>query len=67
MSPVEFILRYTFSNPDMDTNIVGTLNLDHLRSNAEAAAKGPLPGHIYEEAKLRLTAAGMVPERVDTP
>lgn len=66
MSPVEFILRYTFSNPDMDTNIVGTLNLEHLRSNAEVAQKGPLPQHIYEEARLRLTAAGMAPQRLET-
>lgn len=63
-TPVEFILRFTFSNPDLDTNIVGTLNPDHLRSNVEVAQKGPLPQYIYEEAKLRLTAAGMAPAKV---
>jgi aryl-alcohol dehydrogenase-like predicted oxidoreductase len=26
MSPVEFVLRFTFSHPDMDTTIVGTVN-----------------------------------------
>jgi aryl-alcohol dehydrogenase-like predicted oxidoreductase len=66
ITPVEFILRYTFSNPDMDTNIVGTLSVEHVRGNAEVAAKGPLPQHIYEEAKLRLTAAGMTPQRLAT-
>jgi aryl-alcohol dehydrogenase-like predicted oxidoreductase len=64
MTPVEFVLRFTFSNPDLDTNIVGTLNPDHLRSNVEVVQKGPLPQYIYEEAKLRLTAAGMAPAKV---
>jgi aryl-alcohol dehydrogenase-like predicted oxidoreductase len=64
MTPVEFILRFTFTNPDLDTNIVGTLNPDHLRSNVEVVQKGPLPQYIYEEAKLRLTAAGMAPAKV---
>src|SRR6266700_7736945 len=26
MTPMEFILRFTFTHPDMDTNIVGTMN-----------------------------------------
>jgi aryl-alcohol dehydrogenase-like predicted oxidoreductase len=64
MTQVEFVLRFTFSDPDMDTNIVGTQNIDHLRTNVAAAEKGPLPEYIYEEAKLRLTAAGMTPTRV---
>jgi aryl-alcohol dehydrogenase-like predicted oxidoreductase len=63
-TPVEFILRFTFSNPDLDTNIVGTLNPDHLRENVEIVEKGPLPQYIYEEAKLRLTAAGVAPAKV---
>jgi hypothetical protein len=25
MTPMEFILRFTFSNPDLDTTIVGTI------------------------------------------
>jgi aryl-alcohol dehydrogenase-like predicted oxidoreductase len=64
MTPVEFVLRFTFTNPDLDTNIVGTLNLDHLRSNVDVVQKGPLPQYIYEEAKLRLTAAGMAPTKI---
>jgi aryl-alcohol dehydrogenase-like predicted oxidoreductase len=50
----EFILRYTFSHPDMHTTIVGTANLDHLAANLAAARKGPLPPDIYAEAKRRL-------------
>jgi aryl-alcohol dehydrogenase-like predicted oxidoreductase len=65
-SPVEFVLRFTFSHPSMHTNIVGTLNPEHLRSNVEAMQKGPLPPHTYEEAKRRLAAAGMTPEHIET-
>jgi aryl-alcohol dehydrogenase-like predicted oxidoreductase len=58
MSRMEFTLRFTLSNPDLDTTIVGTKNPDHLRDNVEAAKKGPLPPDVYEEAKRRLAAAG---------
>ncbi|MBM2812468.1 MAG: yqkF [Chloroflexi bacterium] len=61
MSPMEFIVRFTISHPAMSTTIVGTLNTDHLRDNANAVAKGPLPAELYAEAKRRLTAAGSVP------
>lgn len=54
MSPMEFMLRFTISHPDMDTTIVGTANPEHLRANLAAAAKGPLPPDVYEEAKRRL-------------
>jgi len=61
MTPMEFILRFTLSNPDLDTTIVGTSNLEHLRANIEAAEKGPLPADVVEEAKRRLDAAGSSP------
>jgi aryl-alcohol dehydrogenase-like predicted oxidoreductase len=61
MTPMEFILRFTFTNPDLDTTIVGTANPAHLRSNVEILHKGPLPADIYTEAKRRLTAAGSAP------
>ena len=57
-TPVEFILRFTFSHPDMDTTIVGTVNPAHLQSNLDALRKGPLPPAVYAEAKRRLAAAG---------
>jgi len=62
MSPVEFVLRFTFSHPDMDTTIVGTVNPAHLEANLAALRKGPLPSHLYAEAKRRLAAAGLAPQ-----
>ena len=54
MSPMEFMLRFTISNPDMTTTIVGTANPDHLIDNVKVAVKGPLPPDIYAEACKRL-------------
>jgi aryl-alcohol dehydrogenase-like predicted oxidoreductase len=62
MSAVEFVLRFTFSHPDMHTTIVGTVNPAHLRANLDALAKGPLPPDVYVEAKRRLQAAGLAPQ-----
>jgi aryl-alcohol dehydrogenase-like predicted oxidoreductase len=62
MSPVEFVLRFTFTHPAMSTTIVGTVNPAHLQSNLAALRKGPLPQDIYSEAKRRLTAAGLIPK-----
>ena len=59
MTPMEFILRFTFSNPDLDTTIVGTANPAHLRANVEILRKGPLPPDLYAEAKRRLADAGV--------
>jgi aryl-alcohol dehydrogenase-like predicted oxidoreductase len=61
MSSMEFVLRFTFTHPDMDTNIVGTVNPAHLQDNINALRKGPLPPDLYAEAKRRLTAAGSAP------
>jgi len=58
MTPMEFILRFTFSHPEMDTNIVGTINPAHLQDNINALLKGALPPTVYIEAKSRLEAAG---------
>lgn len=52
-SPMEFMLRFTISHPDMHTTIVGTSNADHLAANVAAAAKGPLPADVYEAARAR--------------
>jgi aryl-alcohol dehydrogenase-like predicted oxidoreductase len=53
MSPMEFMLRFTLSNPDMSTTIVGTANPVHIAANAAVAAKGPLPADVYAEACRR--------------
>jgi aryl-alcohol dehydrogenase-like predicted oxidoreductase len=58
MSRMEFMLRFTLSLPELDTTIVGTRSVEHLRDNLAAAARGPLPDDVYAEAKSRLTAAG---------
>jgi aryl-alcohol dehydrogenase-like predicted oxidoreductase len=62
MTPMEFILRFTFTNPDLDTTIVGTANPAHLQANVEILKQGPLPADFYAEAKRRLTAAGSAPQ-----
>lgn len=61
MSRMEFILRFTYSHPDLDTTIVGTVNPDHLNENINALLKGPLPAEVYAEAKKRLAMAGSAP------
>jgi aryl-alcohol dehydrogenase-like predicted oxidoreductase len=62
MSRMEFTLRFTLTDPNLDTTIVGTRNPRHLHQNLEAAAKGPLPEELVAEAKRRLEAAGSKPE-----
>jgi aryl-alcohol dehydrogenase-like predicted oxidoreductase len=64
MTPMEFILRFTFTHPDLHTNIVGTIDAAHLRHNVDVLRQGPLPADVYAEAKRRLDAAGSTPERV---
>jgi aryl-alcohol dehydrogenase-like predicted oxidoreductase len=61
MTRMEFILRFTYSHPDLDTTIVGTVNPDHLQDNVRALQAGPLPADLYEEAKRRLAVAGSGP------
>lgn len=57
LSATEFMLRFTITNPDMHTTIVGTLNPAHLQENVEAVLKGPLPPAVYNEARSRLAVA----------
>jgi aryl-alcohol dehydrogenase-like predicted oxidoreductase len=61
MSRTAFMLRFTLSHPDLDTTIVGTASIEHLRENIAVAAAGPLPDEVLREAKSRLSAAGAVP------
>jgi aryl-alcohol dehydrogenase-like predicted oxidoreductase len=61
MSRVEWTLRFTLSDPHLDTTIVGTKNLDHLRGNIETAMQGALPEDVITEAKRRLGEAGSMP------
>jgi aryl-alcohol dehydrogenase-like predicted oxidoreductase len=57
MSATEFMLRFTITDPDVHTTIVGTLDPAHLQQNVRAVVKGPLPTAMYHEAKRRLAAA----------
>ncbi len=57
MSATEFMLRFTITNPDVHTTVIGTLNPAHLQENVTSVLKGPLPTSLYNEAKQRLAAA----------
>ena len=57
MSRQELVLRFTLSNPDLDTAIVGTQSLDHLSENIVSAAKGALTADLVAEIKRRMQAA----------
>jgi len=61
MSPTQFILRYTLSNPSLSTTIVGTISSDHLRENLRTAMEGPLPADVLAEANRRLALVGIAP------
>jgi aryl-alcohol dehydrogenase-like predicted oxidoreductase len=60
-SATEFLLRFTLTNPDVHTTIVGTLNPAHLHENVAAVLQGPLPAAVYAEARRRLAAVRAVP------
>ncbi|MFN8637867.1 MAG: aldo/keto reductase [Dehalococcoidia bacterium] len=64
MTRMEFMLRFTLSNPDLDTTIVGTKSVEHLHDNVAAALRGPLSADLLTEAKRRLAAVGSAPEPV---
>jgi len=61
MSRMEFVVRFTYSHPDLDTTIVGTINPAHLQDNLDSLLAGPLPADVYAEAKRRLADAGSQP------
>ncbi len=64
MSRTAFMLRFTLSHPDLDTTIIGTRSIGHLRDNLAAAASGALPEDLLNETKSRLTAAGAEPAQL---
>jgi aryl-alcohol dehydrogenase-like predicted oxidoreductase len=53
MTPMEFLLRFTISHPDLHTTIVGTKDPEHLAANVAAASRGPLPPDVYAAARAR--------------
>jgi aryl-alcohol dehydrogenase-like predicted oxidoreductase len=60
MTPMEFVLRFTLSHPDLSSTIAGTSRIAHLLENLTAAQKGPLPPDLYEEAKRRLPSPAAI-------
>ena len=58
MSRTEFVLRFTLSNPDLDTTIVGTSNADHVLENVNTLLKGPLPADLLAEGRRRTAPTG---------
>lgn len=58
---MDFLIRFALSHPDIGTVIVGTKSIKHLRDNIRAAEKGTLSEEIYQEAKDRLSNAGINP------
>jgi len=61
MPPMEFLLRFALSHPDIDTIMVGTLNPNHMKENLARAERGALPSWLYAEAKRRLASCGAKP------
>ena len=61
MSRMEFVVRYTLSNPDLGSTIIGTKDVGHLKDNIAAALKGPLPADLLASANERLAEAGSLP------
>lgn len=56
MTPAQLILRYTLTNPHVDTVIVGTCNLQHLADNVAAQHAGPLPPETYDAIRDRVAS-----------
>ncbi len=61
ISRIEFMVRFAIALPALDTTIIGTKSLAHLRENLAAAIKGPLPAEIVAEARRRLETTGSRP------
>ncbi|MGW4367211.1 aldo/keto reductase [Nocardia takedensis] len=55
------LLRLQLDNPNITTVIAGSANPDHVRDNARAIRRGPLPTDVVAEAWRRIEAAGFVP------
>ena len=65
MTPMEFILRFTSTNPDLDTTIIGTINPAHLQANLDILQQGQgisfaaiLVNTTPEYAAIRLSPSG---------
>lgn len=57
MTPSELLLRFTLTHPYCHTAIIGTLDVEHLKENLQAAEKGPLPAELFHEIRQRVADA----------
>ncbi|SDL37930.1 aldo/keto reductase [Nonomuraea jiangxiensis] len=51
---MELLLRFVLSHQDLHAVIVGSTQAAHVRANAAAAEKGPLPPDVYDALRDRL-------------
>lgn len=67
MPPMELMLRFALSNPDISTVLIGTADPGHLAAHVEAAGRGPLPEPIHRRAVQLLDGAADHDPHVDDP
>ncbi|WP_327092576.1 hypothetical protein OIE66_18670 [Nonomuraea sp. NBC_01738] len=60
-APMELLLRFILTHPDLHAVIVGSTRPEHVLANVAAAGKGPLPPDVYEAMRKRLTRADALP------
>ena len=49
-----FMLRFTLTNNNAHTGIIGTTNPEHLNMNIESALKGPMEVDLYNQVRKRI-------------
>ena len=59
MTPMEFILRFTFTNPDLDTTIVGTISPEHLQTTSTFCKRE----HCRQTSTRRRSTVSLLPVR----
>ena len=57
----EFLVRFAITHPSVQCALVGTVDPQHLADDLAAAAKGPLPADVDDEARRRLDPTGARP------
>lgn len=55
---IELALRFTLSNDEIDTAIVGTTKLENAKANIESASAGPLPEEVVESLQSQFDELG---------
>lgn len=61
----DFLIRFALSHPGVACSLIGTKDINHIRSNIVTARKGALAPDVYQEAKRRLNFVGAFPGPVD--